>query len=559
MFQKAFFTPYIYILIFFFVFYPIKAQEIQLKLFPTDSISKRLLNNFKYDTVFYNAKEVEHELDSINLLAQTEGYLNSYFERTSKNDHTVAYNFTAGKQFTSISVLIDEALPISIRQKFNIELNVVEVATDMLETIVTEILKHYNALGYPFVTVQLKNQAIKDNKLVAFLEIKKNKLRSIDKIIIEGYPDFPTAFIKHQTSLKKTSVYNQQKLINASAALNKLLFVSELKPPAVLFTNDSTQIFLYLQKKKAHQFDGLLGFKTDENSSKLTFYGYANVLFNNLLNKGEQFSVKWNAAGMDRTNFLLNTKLPYLFNSPFSLEGSFELHKQDSTYLVTTVNTGLSYQLNAHQLKTVYQAQTSSLLNTTNNSSLAAFKKNLIGIGYSYELIKPTRIFSTIWETHFNAYTGSRTVEGTKTNQQQLEMFVNYTHELNNRNYIFVQNQSKKIISDDYYTNELYFIGGATTIRGFNEQQIRVAAYSILNLEYRFITANDSFLYSISDFGIVKNQVQNTNDALVGLGLGYAFKIPNGFLSLSYAIGKFPRDSFDFQSPKVHITWKQTF
>ena len=102
-------------------------------------------------------------------------------------------------------------------------------------------------------------------------------------------------------------------------------------------------------------------------------------------------------------------------------------------------------------------------------------------------------------------------------------------------------------------------IGGTNTIRGFNENQIYSAAYSIFNAEYRLLTAADSYFYSITDYGISKNKVDDTNLKMLGLGLGYVFKVNSGFLNLNYSIGKFSNTSFNFNQSKVHIKWVQAF
>lgn len=559
MFQKAFFTPYIYILLLCTVFHPLKAQKIRLTISPTDSISKSVLKEVPYDSLFNNTAAIEQQLDSINLALNAKGYINPLFELTFKNELTANYFFTAGKSYPSITLYFNDALPLSLQNKLGVKSNSVDISIDTLEAVLKSIVNQYDLIGFPFTTVQLRNQAVMENNLVATVEINTNKPRTIDKIIIEGYQGFPKAHLKHQTPLKIGGVYSQQKIIKTSAYLNNLSFVSELKTPEVLFTTDSTHIYLYLQKKKAHQFEGLVGFNSSEKSSKLKLFGYVNVNFNNLLNKGEQFSVQWNNSGSSKSSFLLETYFPFIVKSPLSFNGSFELHKQDSTYTTTLVNTGLSYRINAHQLKGVVQFHNSTVLTASNTLQVAEFKKKLIGIAYEYELINPDRFFKTELATHIKVLTGNRSTEGVTNTQQQVELLLNYTFKLNSRNYVFAQNQTKKIIGSELYYNELFQIGGANTLRGFNEKQLLGSAYSILNLEYRYLTSDDSFLYSITDIGLVKNPYQLKKELLTGLGLGYSFKISTGFLSLSYAVGKFETTSFDFKKAKMHLTWIQTF
>ena len=65
-----------------------------------------------------------------------------------------------------------------------------------------------------------------------------------------------------------------------------------IKFPEILFEQDSTTVYLYLQKTKTNKFDGLIGFNTNDQG-KLKFNGYIDLYLNNLLNKGESLSINW--------------------------------------------------------------------------------------------------------------------------------------------------------------------------------------------------------------------------------------------------------------------------
>ncbi len=55
---------------------------------------------------------------------------------------------------------------------------------------------------------------------------------------------------------------------------------------------------------------------------------------------------------------------PYLFKSPFGLDASFDLYKQDSSYLNLDLTLGVQYALSATQTGTVFiQEMTTNLLN----------------------------------------------------------------------------------------------------------------------------------------------------------------------------------------------------
>ena len=99
----------------------------------------------------------------------------------------------------------------------------------------------------------------------------------------------------------------------------------------------------------------------------------------------------------------------------------------------------------------------------------------------------------------------------------------------------------------------MFRIGGIYNLRGVNEESIFASAYSIFNLEYRYRISNLSYFYSITDYAFVENKIIEENSQIISLGLGYAFFTKVGLLNISYAIGKFDDNSFNFNNSKIHV------
>ena len=105
--------------------------------------------------------------------------------------------------------------------------------------------------------------------------------------------------------------------------------------------------------------------------------------------------------------------------------------------------------------------------------------------------------------------------------------------------------------------NELFRIGGANSIRGFNEQSFFTSNYTYFNIEYRYLTASKSYFYSITDYGRLKIS-SNYND-IVGLGAGYSFLTNNSRINFAIALGNNLLNEFQFRNPKIIINWKTFF
>ena len=64
-----------------------------------------------------------------------------------------------------------------------------------------------------------------------------------------------------------------------------------MKDPEILFTRDSTILYLYIQKIKKNTFDGFLGFNSDDQSGKVKIQGYAKINLINTFNNGENIKI----------------------------------------------------------------------------------------------------------------------------------------------------------------------------------------------------------------------------------------------------------------------------
>ncbi len=556
-------TPYIYSLLLFFIYTELQAQEFELKIKTKDTLKQSVINLIDYRRFHENNASVYDQLDSLKQSLKTRGYFNNKITNIVQVDSVFISEIELGKKIENIKIfynknIFNKTLIKNFSDNYNDKSFVIK--TQNVSQVLNELVAVLENQGKTFAQVSLKNITYDNETLSATLNTTNSNQRRIDDIIVNKYDDFPKSHIKHLLNLKKGTTFNTSKLKQASDAIASLPFVSEIKPPEVLFTNDSTSVYLYLEKTKSNKFDGLIGFSSDENG-KINFNGYLDLLLNNIFNSGEQFSLNWKSNGEERKIFKLKITSPFIFNSKFSPNLNFDIYKQDSTFLNIKSNLKISYLVNPrNKISTIYQIEKSNDLNTAISSNhVTEFNNSFFGLSYEYKKINTLRPFQNIFFIDFNTLIGKRKNPINNDQQQKFELSVNYNWILNKRNTISIKNTNQLLVSDTFYTNELYRIGGANSIRGFNQESIFASALSILNLEYQYYMTNDSYIYSITDFGYVENNTNNTTNKLFGFGIGYNYQIKSGHIDMSYAIGKESNSEFNFNNSKFHIKLIQFF
>ncbi len=558
--MKVIFTPYIYIVFFILYISGAQAQEFHLTIKPKDEINKEILNSIHYKKKYLSKQNVFLELDSIINRLEKKGFLNATLDTVFNIDSIYTAQYKLGAQIKSLKIYYDK-LPINILSEKELQQVSTKVTDSFFEipfanvSITLQLIAdNLENKGNSFVQVSLKNIYFKNDSNVAEIKIVDSRPRRIDKVIVKGYKNFPVNFIKYDLNLKTGTTFNKEKLKYATEAINGILFVDEQKPPEVLFTNDSTYIYLYLKKNRSNKFDGVIGFSSKEEQSGLEFNGYLDFSFNNIFNRGETIALFWKNNGNESQRFYIGAELPYIFNLPLIPKVNFEIYRQDSTYNNITTDINLSYNLNTKgNISAILNTETSNKLSESSDAGVESFKNVFYGVSYQYKKRVNDYLFPTKFNFELSSLFGSRKIESVKTNQSKFILQTNYLWSINNRNNIFFQNQSAILNSENYVLNELFRIGGTNSIRGVNEESIFASTYSIFTLEYRYRPNFSSYFYTITDYSYIENTILKEKTNIYSLGLGYAFFTKIGLLNISYAIGKFDDNPFVFNNSKLHI------
>ncbi len=562
--MKVNFTPYILLLFIFVNFSLLYGQKFQLKVTAQLEENNKILERIAFLEWHDSEESVHNEINVIKSSLELRGYLNASLDTLLFTDTIYSARFILGDRIERIRIFyINSGGASSIDLKNLLKPlskeytdTYIEITFEDIPGLLDRIVDFFEEKGKSFTQVTLENIGLEFEIATANLKITTARKRTIDKVIVKGYEEFPKKYIRNDLNLKINSVFNDKKLLDASSAINTLPFVEEIKSPEVLFTDDSTYIYLYLKKKRSNKFDGVLGFSSKEDSEGLDFNGYIDFTFNNLFNGGESVALLWKNNGNDSQRFFVSVDIPYIFKLPITPKAEFEIFRQDTIYNNVTTKLFLTYLLNSkNKITGIFNTESSNDLLKVNDPDLnvQSYKNLFFGISYNFRVLNNDILFPEKFSLDISGLYGTRKTENENTSQSKFIFLAHYLLPLNAKNYLFFQNQSALLNSDNYYNNELFRIGGVNTIRGFNEESIFASAFSILNLEYRFKPNNSSYFYTITDFGYVANKIIDQTTKIYSLGFGYSFITKIGILNLSYAIGKFGDQPFNFGDSKLHI------
>jgi hypothetical protein len=475
------------------------------------------------------------------------------------NDSSFVFTYQLGNALKNVNIYIGK---LSEDEKLLLEetKDSIVIATNQTENWMQMKLKLLEIKGFSLAKLQLTNLTQKENQLFAELTLTTNKKRIADDLVILGYDKFPKN-IKHQLKRNlKNRTFNQDLVTEVYTTLTDFPFVSQTKYPEILFTNDETKIYAYLEKAKPNRFDGFIGFSNDENS-KLTFNGYLDLALQNVFNSGEKLALYWKNDGNQQSTFNLGSEVPYLFKSPIGIQANLRIFRQDSTFQNTQSEMNLGYYFSYNKKLFIgTKSITSAAIQNVNNSNLNDFKSRFYTVGFDYLKRNLTDFFFPE-KTNLRVKLGygNRTVDSEKNPQLFGQLELSHNLYLNSKNSINLKNQSFYLQSDSYLVNELHRFGGINSIRGFRENSLQANLYSGILLEYRYLLAPTIYIHSITDYGYFQDKTSNLTENLLGLGFGFGLFTNNGIFNLVYANGSTSDQGIKLANSIVQISFKTNF
>ena len=538
-----------------------KAQNVYLKVEGTTAFETKKIDSIGYQIRFENAKSVVQEITILSKKLFESGFLESEnLGNIKTNDSTFLFRYKLGKRISFLHIYIGKENSDLIQENYELKNGVLILPIASVESFMNLQLKKLEQKGYSLANLKLENFRTEDSLLFADLKIKKNSQRILNDIVINGSSKFPESHKRNLMRLYANRTFNQDGLQKVFKEIEEYRFVKQTKYPEILFTQDSTKIYVYLEKAKSNRFDGFIGFSNEEDG-KFSFNGYLDILLHNILNSGEQFLIYWKNDGKKQTSFNIGLQVPYLFKSPIGIKAELNIFKKDSIFQNTNTSIDLGYFFNYNsRLYLGYQATESSDIQNVNSSFISDFTNSFVTSQYEFTKFKTDDfLFPEKTVFHFKIGLGKRDSKTDSQNQVFGKMELRHNFYLNAKNIIHLKSQNYLLNSENYIVNELYRFGGINSIRGFNENSLQGNLFTSLLTEYRYVLSPGMYIHSIIDYGYYQDQTTTLNDSLIGLGFGFGLLTKNGLFNLIYANGSTNDQAIKLANSIVHISFKSSF
>jgi outer membrane protein assembly factor BamA len=552
------------------------------------------------ETVFTNRLTCSIYLEALGSRLQKKGYLAASIDTIIYGTDTVRVSVFTGIRYEWVELDITENEPeVLLRCGWDAnQLKNGNLQIENLWNLQKRMLDYYQENGFPFVKIRLDRMAIDSNKIKASLITSKGETYKIDSIRLFGSAKISNTFIQKQLGIKNGSLYKKSLLDGIPKKIQDLPYLQQQFPYNLTMLSTSAVVNLYLQPRKSSILNVLLGVIPQPNPnglnqvapSRLFISGDANILLHNVAGLGETIGLNYQQLSVKSRRVHLLYKHPYFLKSNYGIDGLFEMYKRDSAYLNIEAQLGVGYNLGQNTQGRLFMqvVKTNSYPDTATIRLTRKLPDNLdikfYNLGFQYEwdgtdfrrnpskgstlsmvmAFGTKKIFSNsgvdaLKDPGFDFQT---LYDSIKRNTYQFKLKTTAAHYFKIRKQTVLKTafQGGLLLSQNYFRNELFQIGGFKVLRGFDEESQFCNQYAVGTAEYRYLVAPESYFFVFADGGVTKNQVAKAVDhRYLGLGAGMNFMTKSGLFNLSIAVGTRNEIPFGLKQARLHFGYVNVF
>jgi hypothetical protein len=528
---------------------------------------------------------------------KTKGFVGASIDSSYFRSDTFHLKVFLGQRIDGVQLKNGNLSELEI-SKYNLSryLNKEEIVPiEKLDFIKGNIINECENSGYPFASCTVDSFVANESVYTANIYIERNALIEWDTISKETPSRLKKIFLRNYLGIKPGKPYKEAIAQKIDARLNLLSFAEPVRKTEIEILNDKAKPLIYLKDRKANQFDLLIGLLPGSSGQRVLITGKAQLHLVSAFGLGEEFQVKWEKLQPKTQTLDVRLIYPFMFGLPIGINAKFELFKKDTAFLNLNGDYGIQFQLEANDyVKGSYKNQSTVML-TTDTAFVRANRKLPPNLDLSINQFA-LEIFLQRLNYRFNPTNGYQLKAGVsfglkniKRNNQiqgmydivtansfsylydsiQLKTFIMQFDLVIDKFWKIARRQTIRTMLEGAYQynqtitdNELYRIGGTTSLRGFDDRSVLSPYYLMANLEYRYLISKNAFFFAFFNSALVKeyrNFKGRPFDFPFGFGAGAAIETRIGMFALSYAMGTRQDEKISFRSAKIHFGYINYF
>ncbi len=486
---------------------------------------------------------------------------------------------TTGEQF--ILKAVETRLPDSLSGRFAAELK--DVTEPFLNKPYTEaaqkemfrlILNRFENEGYPLCRILTEGftlNSVKEGREAISLQLRVNPgpLVRLQGLRLPPKSHINVRYLERSLHFKPGEIYREKKISRYRQILKRQDFIRSAASPQVVLSPDSLfYLQLYFREAPVTALDGVVGYvppPANDPAAKGYFTGLFNISLRNVFGTGRRMEVFWQKPDRHSEEFRVKYREPFVLGLPFHAGVALHRLVRDTTYIewkyALDVDVPLSENLSGIVRLYSRQVFPDTLASRTLRLPQTSALHTEMGLRWDTrdDRFNPRR--GLFLSALFDYGTQRNVGPAYLLKEDSLAEKIRVTR-MTGKLSLFLQLIKKQVLALNLNTvligykgqpvrlPDMFWFGGATSVRGYREQQFYGERVGWINSEYRFLLGAKSRFFVFTDVGYYRREFpQEKEEFLTGYGLGVCFPAPLGIMQVDYGLAK----GAPFREGKIHF------
>ncbi len=429
-----------------------------------------------------------------------------------------------------------------------------------IEDLIESTLDTYIQDGYYFAegTITSFNIDTLKNSVAIEVDLKPGEQVMLQGLIVNGNRLNSDQYLSKISGVSSSSIATSKTLQRIRVQLLQSELFEEVSFPQVQLVDNEYYAVVDVQELRLNQLDGVLGYVPDANGNG-QIVGDVKLNLWSVFAEGNGIDLVYRRIEPEVSRLNAKVKQYWIGSLPVGVEAGIRLFQNDTTYQHREFNLSGFYQTSP-QLKVITGISVEGTTGSTGNRIEPGGNRRTASLGFELSTLNRLEVPTSGIKASviFGVSEKSVEIDSIRSfSQQHLTAQIAGYISLSEQSVLAVRSESFVLNGSTFTDSDLFRFGGAASLRGFSEEQFTASLLSWADIEYRFMTNPNSYLFSFVTAGRYdrpKLLTETTHqfkqsEWLQSFGFGLSYKVRVGRLSFSYAIS--PQSGLG--NGKVHV------
>ena len=424
--------------------------------------------------------------------------------------------------------------------------------------------------GYPLAALSVDSVSLRMPAAVASLHLRVDPgpLVTIDSILVRGNRITRRAVLVRELPIKAGEVFRIDRVEEIPSRLLRLGFIRNASPPQLARDARGYHwLVVEVVEGGGNTLNGVAGYNPGTETTKGYLTGLIDLSFGNLFGTGRQLGARWEKRSRDTQELGLRYREPWIFGYPLNFAGAFQQLIQDTLYVERQVEVALEWPLSPRLSLTGRLSRQSVSPDSLASEQLSLPESRVLGaaFGLSYNSLdaplNPRRgvVYQTSIESGRKRIASLGAIPASSTHRQRVIIDFQIVVPTWRSQVISLGAHGRQVMSGEEFVSitDEFRLGGATTLRGYREEQFRGSRVGWSNFEYRYLLGPRSraFVFFDGGYAFKKTAAATTEEFKRAYGIGMRVETPLGVVGVDYGLG----EGDGLLAGKVHVSVVNSF